>query len=216
VLFPSCIYHHGDSRIVFQPLTASTVLRVLHNPRYAGAYVYGRRRYQRTIEGKKSLKQRDYGEWLSCIPDAHPGYITWEHYQHNLQVLEINGRGYLEARQSPPREGPALLQGRAVCGRCGSHFRVRYRSLRGRMESWYVCDHGYASRGLPNCQSIAGGPVDHAVGMLVAEKMTPEAVKLALDVQTEIENRQLEADRLLCLWWTPNVRQEAGKIKVAN
>jgi hypothetical protein len=73
-----------------------------------------------------------------------------------------------------------VLQGRAVCGRCGRHFRVRYTARRGKLESWYICDRANSGRGEPNCQSIAGGPVDEAIGSLVVEKMTPTAVELTL------------------------------------
>jgi hypothetical protein len=62
---------------VFRPLTAWTALRVLNNPRYAGVYVYGRRRYRRAVDGKKKIQQKhDYGDWLACIPNAHSGYIV--------------------------------------------------------------------------------------------------------------------------------------------
>lgn len=198
LLFPSRINKHANSKTIFQPLTASTALRVLHNPRYAGAYVYGRRNCRRTNKGMHIQRKEDYRDWLACIPNAHPGYISWEQYQDNLRILEVNGRGYQLARESPPREGAALLQGRAVCGRCGSHFRVRYVSRRGGSESWYVCDRATASRGEPYCQSIAGHPIDKVIGTLIAKRMTPEAVNLALQVQQEIENRQKEVDRLLC------------------
>jgi hypothetical protein len=99
---------------------------------------------------------------------------------------------------SPPREGVALLQGRAVCGRCGRHFRVRYVSRRGKREAWYVCDRANATLGWPNCQSIAGQAVDEAIGALVAERMTPAAVELALEIRREIEARHEEADQLRC------------------
>ena len=49
-----------------------------------------------------------------------------------------------------------------------------------------------------DCQSIAGPPVDEAIGALVAERMTPAAVELALEIRREIEARQQEADRLRC------------------
>lgn len=111
-------------------------------------------------------------------------------------MLKSNGRGYELARGSPPREGAALLQGRAICGRCGRHFRVRYRSTRGKQEAWYVCDRGHGNLGERDCQSIAGPPVDEAIGALIAEKMTPAAVELALDIRREIEARQQEADLL--------------------
>ena len=72
---------------IFQPLTISTAQRTLNNPRYAGAYVYGRRRYRRSVDGKKILQKRECSDWLSCIPDAHPGYISWERFQQNLKPL---------------------------------------------------------------------------------------------------------------------------------
>jgi DNA-binding transcriptional regulator YiaG len=48
------------------------------------------------------------------------------------------------------------------------------------------------------CQSIAGPPVDEAIGLLIAEQMTPAAVELALEVRKEIQARHEEADRLRC------------------
>ena len=197
--FPS--RHHNDAgKVVFRPLTASTAMRTLNNPRYAGVYAYGRRRYRRTAEGQKIERRPQSSDWIACLPNAHPGYITWDQYQENLRILESNGRGYEFARGSPPREGSALLQGRAVCGVCGQYFRVqyKYKAPRGRLESWYVCDRASSKQGAPNCQSVAGRPVDEAVGRLVAERMTPAAVELALDIRKEIETRQAEADQLRC------------------
>lgn len=184
--------------VIFRPLTASAAMRTLRNPRYAGAYAYGQRAYRRTVEGKKTHHKRACDDWLACIPNAHPGYLPWERYQENLRLLAANGHGYEVARASPPREGVALLQGRTVCGRCGQSMRVRYRDAREKLESWYVCDRATDSRAEPNCQSIAGTPVDEAVGLLVAEKMTPAAVELALEIRQEIEARHEEADQLRC------------------
>jgi DNA invertase Pin-like site-specific DNA recombinase len=184
--------------VIFHPLNASAAMRTLRNPRYAGAYAYGQRVYGRTVDGKKTIRARATSDWTACIPNAHPGYITWERYQENLRLLASNGHGYDAARASPPREGVALLQGRAVCGRCGQHMRVRYRDARGRLESWYVCDRRTDARAEPNCQSLAGGPIDEAIGLLVVEKMTPAAVELALEIRREIEARYDEADQLRC------------------
>ncbi len=68
----------------------------------------------------------------------------------------------------------------------------------GRLESWYICDRAHGYHGEPNCQSIAGPPIDEAVGRLMAEKMTPAAVELALEIRREIEVRHEEADQLRC------------------
>jgi DNA invertase Pin-like site-specific DNA recombinase len=194
LVFPSRL--RNSATTIFRPLTASTAIRTLNNPRYAGAYAYGRRHYRRGVDGKKILRNRECNDWLACIPNAHPGYITWEQFQENLRMLKSNGRGYELARASPPREGTALLQGRAVCGRCGRHFGVRYAARRGKLEAWYVCDRAHGSLGEPHCQSIAGLPIDKAIGELIAEKMTPAAVALALEIRREIEARYEEADQL--------------------
>ncbi|MGF6960644.1 recombinase family protein [Paraburkholderia youngii] len=194
LLFPSRT--RNEKFVIFQHLTASAALRMLNNPRYAGAYAYGRRQYRRIADGRKVPRRRNRDDWLACIPDAHPGYITWEQFQQNLKVLETNGRGYEVARSSPPREGAALLQGRAICGRCGRHLRLRYATRRGRQEAWYICDRAKGTRGEPACQSIAGAPIDEAVGALVVASMTPAAVELAWEIRREVEARHDEADQL--------------------
>ena len=193
ILFPSRLH---NSETVFRPLTPSTAIRVLHNPRYAGVYSYGRRQYRRAINGKKMVRDRDADDWLACIPDSHPGYISWPQHQENLKLLKANGQGYDAARTSTPREGPALLQGRAICGKCGRHFQVRYASRRGRQEAWYVCDRIHNYGGAAFCQTIAGPAIDNAIGLLIAEQITPSAVELTLEVRKEIEARHEEADRL--------------------
>jgi len=192
--FPSRL--RNSDTTVFRPLTTSTAMRTLHNPRYAGTYAYGRRRYRRTVEGKTVQRKRACDDWLACIQDAHAGYISWDRFQENLKLLESNGRSYQLARSSPPREGAALLQGRAVCGQCGQHMRVRYAARRGGLEAWYICDRAHGAAAAPNCQSIAGTAVDAAIGALVVEKMTPAVVELALEIRNEITARQDEADLL--------------------
>jgi hypothetical protein len=117
---------------------------------------------------------------------------------HTREYLAANGHGYDVARVSPPREGVALLQERTVCGRCGQHMRVRYRDARGKLSPGTFCDRATDSRAEPNCQSLAGTPIDEAIGLLVAEKMTPFAVELALEIRNEVEARYKEADQLRC------------------
>ena len=111
--FPSR-FRNGDTT-VFRPLTASTAMRTLNNPRYAGAYVYGRRRYRRAVDGKKKIqRKRDCGDWLACIPNAHPGYISWEQYQQNLK--------HTGDQRSRIRSGASVAAARrcgAAAGACG-------------------------------------------------------------------------------------------------
>ncbi len=197
LLFPARLRPRGGpTTLIFQPLTLSTAVQVLHNPRYAGTYAYGRRRYRRMPDGKTVVQNLDPSEWTACIPDAHPGYITWEQHQENLRTLARNSAGYGHAGQGPPREGAALLQGKCVCGRCGKRMRVKYLARRGRTDVWYLCWRAAADRAAPCCQSIAGRLLDEAVGALVGEIVTPAAIELAIEVRRELEERVEQSERL--------------------
>jgi DNA invertase Pin-like site-specific DNA recombinase len=197
IRFPSRVHTRGvGAQVVYRPLTLSAANRVLHNPRYAGTYAYGRRKCRRTIEGKTTAQPLAPRDWIACIPEAHPGYITWAQHQENLRVLATNAVGYDATRQRPPREGSALLQGRGVCGRCGGRLRVKYVARRGRLEVWYLCWRGAADRAEPACQSIAGRPIDDAVSILVGDIVTPAAIEVTLDVRRELLARIAEVDRL--------------------
>jgi len=44
-----------------------------------------------------------------------------------------------DRRKSPPREGPALLQGLVICGVCGSRMRVRYHVGKEGVYPEYIC-----------------------------------------------------------------------------
>ena len=132
------------------------------------------------------------------LRDAHPGYISWAEHERIEDQLHAGMKALgWERRQGPPREGPALLQGRVVCGLCGSRMQIRYRPRRGgQLVPDYVCPgrgRGYAE---PLCQSILGTEIDAAVGQLLVEAVTPMALELALAVQQEIQSRLNEADRL--------------------
>ena len=75
-------------------------------------------------------------QWHTLILDAHPGYITWADYEENLARLRSNSAAYgADRRHGPPREGPALLQGLAVCGRCGGRMTVRYYTRHGQISA---------------------------------------------------------------------------------
>jgi hypothetical protein len=170
---------------------------VLHNPRYAGAFAYGRRRQRRAPDGRTHSAVQPREAWTSLIPGAHPGYISWETFEDNLRRLAECAQAHgTERRASPPREGPALLQGLAVCGRCGGRMTVRYHSRRGNLLPEYRCQRVGIEDGGPICAAVAGEGVDAAVGELLLATVTPLALEVALAVQAELEGRAAEADAL--------------------
>ena len=188
--------------IDWKPLAHHTVLRVLHNPRYAGCFTYGRHRYQTLPaahggkETRRLLLPRD--QWISFIPGAHPGYITLEQYDANLARLAANAAAHGRDRRSgPPREGPALLQGIIICGRCGLRMTIRYHhDRRGQQIPTYMCQRDGIENGRPACAAIPGGDLDQAIGHLITGTLTPLAVEAALRVSAELDHRAAEADAL--------------------
>ena len=179
------------------PLRHHRVLQVLHNPRYAGAFVYGRRRERPGPDGRSRTTVQPRESWTVLIPDAHPGYINWERYEQNLkQLAECAQTRGEERRKSPPREGPALLQGLAICGRCGKRMTVRYHSRRGELVPEYVCQRAGIEEGTPSCARIGGERIDERIGQLLLGTVTPLALEVALAVQAELEGRAAEADAL--------------------
>lgn len=118
--------HAGET--YWKPLRHDMVPFTLHNPRYASAYFYGRRKTFTDINGhtRTVLKPRD--QWTVLITDTHPGYITFEQYEHNQQTLAANAATHSETerRAGPAREARALLQRLVVCGKCGKRMTVNY------------------------------------------------------------------------------------------
>ena len=187
--------------IDWKPLAHHAVLRVLHNPRYAGCFTYGRHRYQTLPAGQggKGIRRLRLPreEWISFIPGAHPGYITLEQYDANLARLAANAAAHGRDRRSgPPREGPALLQGIIICGRCGLRMTVRYHHRRDQQIPTYMCQRDGIENGRPACAAIPGAGLDHAVGQLLIATLTPLAIEAALTVSAELEHRAAEADAL--------------------
>lgn len=188
--------NHGE--ILWDKLSFHRVNWVLKSPRYAGAYCYGRSRHKKAPDGRtvyaKALPRE---QWVSLIQNAHPGYISWEEFEENLRRLQENSRIRRCLRErTPPREGPALLQGLAICGRCGRRMTLQYHKRRGQLYPDYVCCASAARHGGESCQRVPGRGVDEAVGRLLLEAVTPMNLEVALSVQKELKERVEEVDRI--------------------
>ena len=196
--FPHRIYRgpqKGD--VLWNELEHSRVLWVLHHPRYAGAFCFGRSRTRKHPDGHVVCKNLPTEEWIALIRDAHPGYITWEEHEQNIAILHANAQAHSEGRdRGVAREGPALLQGLAICGRCGERMTVRYHMRNGRPSPDYVCQRDGIRCAKPICQSIVGHELDAAIGKLLVDTVTPMTLEVALAVQKELDSRAEETDRL--------------------
>ncbi|MGH9168412.1 MAG: recombinase family protein, partial [Acidimicrobiia bacterium] len=198
LLFPARVRngpHKGE--LAWMPLKHWRVLRTLHNPRYAGAFVYGRTRQAKTPNGNIGFETLPRDQWTALITDSHPGYITWEQFEANQKTLTANAQAHGTDRTAgPAREGTALLQGLVICGQCGRRMTVRYHQRRGVEIPDYQCVGEAIQTGTRRCLTVPGGGVDQAIGQLLMDTVTPLALEVALTVQTELEARADEADVL--------------------
>jgi len=185
---------HAD--VVWKQLSYSMLNRLLHNPRYAGAFVYGRTKTQKSADGQgQSAHRLPFAQWQVVVKEAHPGYVNWEQYEANQAQLRENTT-QAGSRHGPAREGSALLQGLALCGVCGQRMHPRYATNGRRLWPYYVCPRQDLEGGRLKCQHVPGYVVDRAVSNLLVAAVTPVALELALSVQQQIQQHLEQADRL--------------------
>jgi DNA invertase Pin-like site-specific DNA recombinase len=186
----------NKGELFWAELMHSRALCILHNPRYAGAFVFGRSRTRARPDGRTTYTKLPREQW-TLFKDVHPGYISWGQYEENLQRLRENAYANgQDRRKSPPREGPALLQGLVVCGVCGSRMTVRYHARQTKIVPEYACQRDGADHIILVCQHIVGEDLDQAVGQLLIDTVTPLALEVTLTVQQEMQARLDEVDRL--------------------
>jgi len=201
LLFPRRVRtgpHKGE--IHWGPLLHSTTLKVLRNPRYAGAFCFGRTRTTKRPDGSHHTQAVPQDQWQFLLRDAHVGYITWEEYEANLQQLQQNRPAYGEDRRhGPAREGPALLQGLVICGRCGNRMTLRYyqRKHGVRLYPEYRCQKEQIEQaGDHLCQQVLGAGLDAAITDLLLAQLAPLAIDTSLQVYEELHAQAQEARRL--------------------
>ena len=112
--------------------TYQMIQQILTNPAYAGVFVYGRRRREAVPGDPPEMVDRRVAltEWDIVVPDVYPGYLSYDAYLANRQVLKDNLYNFAKKGRGAPREGLALLTGLVVCGRCGRRMAVNYGSVR--------------------------------------------------------------------------------------
>lgn len=172
---------------------SSAVLRILHNPAYAGAYVHG----QYTFDpSRRGVVERPVDQWAICLQDVYPAYISWPRYLANRQRLQANRRVYDHGGQGVPGKGKALLQGIILCGRCGRHMGVGYSGPQGDYPV-YRCSADAHDDGGPSCQEVRGPGIDTAVEQQVLDALKPDHIALALEALAQLE---LESEALDKQW----------------
>ena len=190
----------GKGDLLWSLVDHCRVVQLLHNPRYAGAFAYGRSRMGFNARLKRVQQRVAQEAWQVLIPEAHEGYIDWAEFERNQRTLRGNACGFsANSRGQVPRQGAALLQGRVLCGRCGERMRVHYEPRAGTLQPYYVCNEAVVRHASGNpCQWIRGATVDAAVSEALLQTVAPAAIEVALAVQHEIAERVEQAEALRC------------------
>lgn len=182
------------------PATSTGVLQILHNPAYAGAYVYGRRQSdplrRRAGQVHPSTKQLPVDRWPVCLRDAHPGYISWEEFMTNQDRLRNNAARHKRESSGVVRKGQALLQGIAICGRCARQMGLRYSGPKGTYPV-YKCEGDYSINGTPRCQEVRALSVDAEIEKIILECLSKDQIVVAVEAVSELESQA----RLLDQQW---------------
>lgn len=200
LLFPKRINggpHHDELRWSYLPYDRA--LDLLHNPCYTGAYVYGRTRTLKSVSPEASFDVRSkviklkMKDWAILKHSSHQEYITWDQYLINQERIRSNNH-HLESNSGAVRDGNALLQGIAVCGRCGKRMKVRY--SKGKKFPVYCCNGTELMQAEKRiCQQFSHRRVDEAVEKLFLQAVEPAQLELSVSIFNHIAAQSKYVER---------------------
>jgi len=201
-----------DSEVVWASPSYDTLLSILNNPIYAGAYCFGRTHARTSIVDERARVTRGHqkprSEWTVLLQDHHPGYITWKEYEQNQKILAENANMKGRMVRGAPRRGGALLAGLCRCCRCGRKLHVHYSGKEG--VAMYRCRAAAARYGDASCLGFRGTSLERAVEEEVLKVVEPGAIEAALAagraamegsderlraVELEVEQARYQAER---------------------
>jgi excisionase family DNA binding protein len=183
----------AGTKLAWGTLSYGGAVRLLHNPVYAGAYAYGRRRTCQHVDPDGTIRARTRtaprDQWHVLIPGHHEGYISWDEY---LAIEAAMAANQTSRGARPAREGTALCQGIIYCG-CGQHMGISY-NRDGR--AYYQCraKSGPQQR-TPGCQHANAAIVDAAVTAALFTALAPAELDLAIAAAGEVASRSRRAAR---------------------
>jgi len=187
---PIVVYGPRGRMVEWQLPRYNTIHRLLTNPIYAGAYVYGRTGSKIRVEAGRKLitrsVRRPQQEWEVLIRDHHEAYISWDIYENNQRT--INGNANMKGAIVPGsvRNGGGLLVGLLRCGHCGRKLKVHHNGLRG--VARYLCNDADVNHGRrTKCIAFGNMRIDAAVSAEVLSLIAPLGLEAALQVVTERE-----------------------------
>jgi DNA invertase Pin-like site-specific DNA recombinase len=203
----------GTSEVHWNKLSTTRLCNILHNPVYAGVYVYGQyKREQALKDGEiiRTTKRLDPTEWEIRIAEDHQAYISWDQYLKNIEKLKENYQGPFQMNKGAAKDGNALLSGLVICGTCGRRMKTHYQTERENYHC-YICD-GERSYGGGRCFNVPGKQIDRAVEELFLKTMVPKELELTLAVEAEIKEQALALEKT----WKLRIEQAAYQARLCE
>jgi DNA invertase Pin-like site-specific DNA recombinase len=191
--FPSLSAVNALDGIQWVTPTYTKIHQVLTSPVYAGAYVYGKSRHERFVDTEGKLRTRvrrlPRSQWSVLIREHHQGFLDWDTFEGNQVRLGSNTRPRPHESTGAVREGAALLQGIATCGRCGRGLRVAYHG-RTSSPSYYCAGKDIVNGRGEFCLQVGGAQIDGMTAPVLFAVLRPAAIEASLHVA-----ERLSADR---------------------
>ena len=192
--------------------SAHYVIRLLKHPVYAGAYVWGRRRVEESLDEQqravKKVREVERDAWRVLIKEHHEGYISWEQFERNQRQIAGNRKG--APGPGAARGGSALLQGLMLCGRCGRKMSVNYHTVRRVLR--YVCNGGAGPFATGHCQNVGAVRLERAFDELMLEALSP----LALEAMARASAVHVAGREQHCEHWRQRVERAQYEVDVAR
>ncbi len=189
--------------LLWKEPTESMLIDILHNPAYAGAFVYGRRPtdplQRKPGHRGTGVVRKPMEEWVTIQQGVYPAYISWEQFLRNqARLLENTQEAHakqaaVRGARGAAREGEAVLQGLMYCGMCGHCMRVAYKS-----HVRYLCDGLKRHYAGPVCMSLYGPAIEEVVIEAFFDAIRPaqlDALSALLAQRAKEEERLVQHHR---------------------
>lgn len=181
---PATNYADGRRSVLWKLPGYNTLLHILTNPVYAGAYAFGRTESRSRIDaGRKRVLRglrRARENWQVLIEQHHEGYIDWATYEHNQRVITDNTNMRGSMVRGSLRRGEALLAGLLRCGHCARKLHVAYRGSDGNTARYHCKGAAINHGSLQSCISFGALRVDQAIVQQVLSALRPLGLQAAL------------------------------------
>lgn len=190
----------GEHRVIWKLPCYHTILDILTNPLYAGAYAFGKTEVRTKVVNGRARKtdghRKPRSAWTVLLRDHHPGYISWEQYERNQAMIAANAHMKSCMQAKAGRGGQALLSSMIRCRRCGRMLHVSYTGPR--IPGFrYKCVGANINHGEGPCIAFGGMRVDEAVSAEVLDAIQGNAVEAALEAIEQLRQQRQEERRIL-------------------